>query len=591
MRWIMAVVGLLAALVVVRGSRAVGATPEEVLRAQGLTQAGSVYVLGEEDDLKEQIAELRRRSAESEQARTLLAEAAATQDRLERRYQEVLQRQQALEAQWQGEPGEKKKDRGRERPPSPSGGGGAPGPPPPPPPGGPGPPRDGSGIGGPPPPPGEPGDPFGPRGRNEPRRGGMPREEIMRSYEKLQTERTALESRMVQGRLAIDRLALQLETESRALERRRAETLGRYDALKARYAALAAQSDVAQALAAVGAASGSRLVLGPREEDAAALLALANGLPASRVPVPEHRAGIELKGMSLLTGLAGAAETLLQDLGVATRKLQALEHDAEFRDRMIAQTPRAENPARADKLRTEQVQARQAIREGDARLAATRDDYLRALGMLRAAIEAAKGARGNSGGDSPARREILGLALRDKAAVLLAPEHVARRLEELENTIRTDSVPLDRDRTLLWVDATLNGKPGYAMIVDPGAEDIRLSARIAAEAGVRPSEGADESLVVIPLEGGRTVRARRARLASIQLGPVSASDVECLVLPEDFGEAPALLGGRFLKRFATRADADAGTLLLTQVQLKPASRASKAAATKASRPAPPGRAP
>jgi hypothetical protein len=99
---------------------------------------------------------------------------------------------------------------------------------------------------------------------------------------------------------------------------------------------------------------------------------------------------------------------------------------------------------------------------------------------------------------------------------------------------------------------------------------------------VRPADGADESLVVVPLEGGRTVRARRARLASVQVGPVSAADVECLVLPAEYGEAPALLGASFLKRFATRIDADAGTLLVTQVQSKLPGRTSRAAAAKTS---------
>jgi hypothetical protein len=582
MRWAV-FPGFLATWLGTIGPRAGAATPDEVLRAKGLTRVGSVYVLGEEDDLKDRIAVVRGIAAESDRGRARLAEEVTAQGRLERRYQDILQQQQTLEAEWQGQRGPQEKD--PERPPPP----GEPGsPPPPPPPGGPG----------PPPPRGnpKPRDPFGPRGRNESRRTGMPREEILRPYAKLQTERTALEIKIVQGRLTIDRLAAQLETAARTLERRRAETLGRYDELKARYAVLAAESDVTRALAAAGS---PELVLGPRAEDASAVQSLANNLPAFRGTVPDHRAAIELKGMSRLNGLAGAAETLLQDLGGATGKLQALEHDVEFRGRMIEQTPRAENPAKADKLRTEQVQARQAMREAYARLATTREDYLRALAMLGARLEPASGPREDSSGDSPARREILSLALRDKAAAILAPEHVARRLQELKKTIRDDSVPLDRDRTILWVDATLNGKPGYALVVDPDAEEVRISARVAAETGVRPSDDADESLVLIPLEGGRTVQARRARLASVQVGPVSSTDVECLVLPAEYGEAPAILGGSFLKRFATRTDADAGTLVLTQLQLKAASRASKGAATtkaagapKASRTAPPpGRTP
>ena len=195
-------------------------------------------------------------------------------------------------------------------------------------------------------------------------------------------------------------------------------------------------------------------------------------------------------------------------------------------------------------------------------------------------------------GDSPARREILKRALGEKAVPILSVDHVARRLQELEKTIRTETVSVDLDRSILWVDATLNGKPGYTMIVDPSAEDVRLSARVAAEIGVRPASGDGEAMVDVALAGGRTVQARRARLESVLVGSFTASDVECVVLPEAFGETPSLLGGSFLKRFATRTDADAGTLVLTQVLVKPSSRAAKAAASKpagspkANRPAP-----
>jgi clan AA aspartic protease (TIGR02281 family) len=152
-------------------------------------------------------------------------------------------------------------------------------------------------------------------------------------------------------------------------------------------------------------------------------------------------------------------------------------------------------------------------------------------------------------------------------------------------------VSVDLDRSILWIDATLNGKPGYTMIVDPSAAAVRLSARVAAEIGVRPAPGDGEALVEIALTG-RTVMALRARLESVLVGSVTASDVECVVLPEAFGETPSLLGGSFLQRFATRTDADAGTLVLTHVVVKPSSRAAKAGASKsagspkANRPAP-----
>ena len=96
--------------------------------------------------------------------------------------------------------------------------------------------------------------------------------------------------------------------------------------------------------------------------------------------------------------------------------------------------------------------------------------------------------------------------------------------------------------------------------------------------GVRPAEG--NPIVEIATAGGRTIAARKARLATVQVDPLTAPDVECIVLPEDYGEAPTLLGGSFLKRFATKVDAEAGMMVLTQFQVKPILRAGKAPATR-----------
>ena len=127
------------------------------------------------------------------------------------------------------------------------------------------------------------------------------------------------------------------------------------------------------------------------------------------------------------------------------------------------------------------------------------------MAALRAALDAVANRQEDLAGDSPARREILKRALGEKAVPILSLDHVARRLQELEKTIRTETVSVDLDRSILWVDATLNGKPGYTMVVDPGAEDVRLSARVAAEIGVRPASGDGEAVVEIALAGGRTV--------------------------------------------------------------------------------------
>ena len=166
---------------------------------------------------------------------------------------------------------------------------------------------------------------------------------------------------------------------------------------------------------------------------------------------------------------------------------------------------------RVEKLRTEEARARQSIREAFAHQAMVQERFLRLVSAFRMALDAGANRQEDLASDSPARREILKRALGDKAVPILSLDHVTRRLQELEKTIRTETVSVDMDRSILWVDATLNGKPGYTMVLDPSAADVRLSVRVAAEIGVRPAPG-DDAEVVITLAGGRPVTVRRARL-------------------------------------------------------------------------------
>jgi clan AA aspartic protease (TIGR02281 family) len=423
---------------------------------------------------------------------------------------------------------------------------------------------------------------------------------VVRQYEALETERVALEARIVQGQMAVDDLAGRLETRLDGAERQHAEAVRRHDQLKARYADLAARSDVIQALAALAGSDpgGVKVALGPPDEDASDLQAVAAALRTTRGTVPDtdRRNRLELHGTSLLAALAGAAEGLQQDLGAVTRRLQALQHDLDSRGKMLEQAARDGNRPLVEKVHAEEAQARQSLRERLAQQFTVQDEYLRMVAALRTALDAATSRREEpAAGESAARREILEMAHARKRGESPPMDSLARRLQELEKTIRTEPIPVDADRTLLWVDATLNGKPGLPMLVDPGAEDIRLSSRVAAEIGVAPPEPAGDppADVTVALAGGRTVRARRARLESVQVGPFTATGVDCVVLPGDYGEAPSLLGASFLDRFAARIDAGAGTLALTQVQPKPASRTAKGAASKpaavpkANRPAPP----
>ena len=144
--------------------------------------------------------------------------------------------------------------------------------------------------------------------------------------------------------------------------------------------------------------------------------------------------------------------------------------------------------------------------------------------------------------------------------------------------MNSETVVIDMDKTIHWIEASLNGKSHKPMMVDPGIAEIRLSARLAREVGVLadPGEPATDTATI----DGRTIRARRGRLETITVGPFTYHDVDCVVLPDKSGDVPSVLGGEFFRQFATRIDADAGVIVLTQVVVKPIHQTGKAAAAR-----------
>ncbi len=152
------------------------------------------------------------------------------------------------------------------------------------------------------------------------------------------------------------------------------------------------------------------------------------------------------------------------------------------------------------------------------------------------------------------------------------------KLRDFEKVIHSETVVIDSDKTICWIEASLNGKSHKAMLIDPAVAEIRVSARLAQEVGVLadPGDPATDTATI----DGRMIRARRGRLETITVGPFTYHDVDCLVLPEKSGDVPSVLGSEFFHQFATRIDADAGVIVLTQVLVKPTHQTGKATAAR-----------
>ncbi|HEX3449327.1 MAG TPA: retropepsin-like aspartic protease, partial [Isosphaeraceae bacterium] len=211
--------------------------------------------------------------------------------------------------------------------------------------------------------------------------------------------------------------------------------------------------------------------------------------------------------------------------------------------------------------------------------ASQREDYLRIVKALKDAIDQADKENRIGTIDGQTQKSIGGRSGGERGSdQITSTEPFKTRLREFEKSIHSAQVPIDADKSIHWLDATLNGKSRKRMIVDFGINEIRVSARLASEVGVR-SESGDQTVEIATVDG-RIIRARPARLETVQVGPFTHHDVDCVVLPESAGDFPGVLGSGFFDQFSTRIDADARAIVLTQVQVKPILHPNKASSAK-----------
>jgi clan AA aspartic protease (TIGR02281 family) len=369
--------------------------------------------------------------------------------------------------------------------------------------------------------------------------------DLERLYGRLQTQRVALDSKIVSVQITNAVLADRLEAQRPTLERLRSELVKLQERIPA--------------------------PIDRKLSETRPSLKDSGSKPGDRDELPE---------LDRLGGLASAAALFQRELGSIEDKLASVERDAESRKRMLAD-PKTDK-ARVAKLQETQAEGRLRNRELLDQANGTRACYVHAVNALREGLaQATQKPTESEAADSPARRELLQRVPPGSSRMPVPTlEGLRRSMEEFERTITTENVAVDLDRSIRWVPVEINGKPAQTMIVDPGADWIRLSARVAAELGVRPEEG--ESVVTMATADGRALPARRVSLDSVRVGRFQAAHVECLVLPADYGEAPSLLGGSFLNRFATKLELASETIALTQVVAKPSSRTGRTSGTKSS---------
>jgi hypothetical protein len=570
-------------------ARADDPPPEQLLRERGLVRSGAVYIFKGEDHLRDRVAEIDRLAGEWNRAAIGLELELETLGPLHARYEDQLRKLRGFDAPRRG-PGEPMQE-------------GFPGdaPPPefrpPPPDSRPSPGRD--------PPPSD-----GPAGFDSGAGEGFLRllrpGETRRAASTVRLERAALEAEIAVKQVHCDDLVALLQAKLGDIERRQLEVVRLDSEIRPRYAALADDSRIQQALETLNADGNAMLMLGPSQDYRKAATETVQALQENLRQLTKRLAGLALTGTNRFAGLLGAGEALLQDLAILTGRQQSLEREATSRKNMLAeQAKRQENftrelasatdPARKDRiaadlraletrdqtLRAERAGLRDSIAEATATLESTRADFLRMVRAIRDAIRAADQELASSEaepGAPPAGKRAPRGDRGPRQAIVTEP--FKQRLRELEKTIRAERVPLDVDKSIHWVDVAINSGPPRKMVVDPANNEVRLSARFAAGAGIRPAP-ADPTVASKTLDG-RTITGRRMSIEALALGPFVLHDVECVVLPASAGDMPSALGNRVLGQFSTAIDAGAATLVLTHVQVKPISHSGKGPAARLS---------
>lgn len=138
-----------------------------------------------------------------------------------------------------------------------------------------------------------------------------------------------------------------------------------------------------------------------------------------------------------------------------------------------------------------------------------------------------------------------------------------KKLKKLEDSIRSESIPMRRQGGVGLADVVINGQHTVAMVVDTGASWVTLSSKQAASIGLRP--GPQTPRVAATLASGEVVEGcYRMTLSSVRVGSFERHDVPCAVMPQ--ADAPALLGGSFLSQFHVVYDAANGRLTLSEIR-------------------------
>ena len=254
---------------------------------------------------------------------------------------------------------------------------------------------------------------------------------------------------------------------------------------------------------------------------------------------------------------------LLEERIVLNRQLQAVNRqNVELHNQLVARFNEVNDQIGLLQVRTGDPRVKQEI---DNQVAQQRGHYIQAILDLRELVDATIRRYSELSKDDTIKTALSALNLKSKSPFKLGPsrgfDESVKQLVNREKFVLSKAVEMRRKGGVFEVDVTLNGKLTTPMIFDTGASFIALSAEFAAKIGLNP-QPSDPTVQLHDATGGVTA-AKMMTISTVRVGPFTANNVECVVLPPDKRDVPLLLGQSFINQFTHKVDN--GRLLLSKV--------------------------
>ena len=195
-----------------------------------------------------------------------------------------------------------------------------------------------------------------------------------------------------------------------------------------------------------------------------------------------------------------------------------------------------------------------------------RANYIHAILGLRELVDSTSARYAELARDETVKSALAALNSKSKSPLKLGPsrgfDESVKQLVNREKAVLSKAVEMRRKGGVFEVDVTLNDEVTTPMIFDTGASFVAISAQYAAKIGLHP-QASDPTVQLHDATGGVTA-AKLMTISTVRVGPFTANNVDCVVLPPDKRDVPLLLGQSFINRFTHKVEN--GRLLLSQVE-------------------------